>query len=127
MRIRTGVKIEHAAVSVLPSSKRINSVTRMAYQNSLISILALKRQLFTLACEEAKNGRDWRRIFRGRRSVFWPDIQERTELGLTDLTNHELILKEPYTGRPMKVRMIVDHRNRNVREAIVVSLNGRAK
>jgi hypothetical protein len=123
-RIRAGVRIEFAAASVLPASKRINSATRGAYQASLVGILALKRQLFTRACEEAKKGEDWRRVFRGRKSVFWPDIQERAELGLIDYTRHELILTEPYKGRPIKVRMTIDHRNRSVREVAVVLLNG---
>ncbi len=126
-RIRAGVRVEFAAASVLPASKKINSVTRGAYQASLVNVLALKRQLFTRACEEAKRGEDWRRTFRGRRSVFWPDIQERTELGLTDYTRHELILTEPYRGRPIKVKMTIDHRNRSVREAAVVLLNGHAR
>lgn len=126
-RIRAGVRVEFAAASVLPSSKKINSVTRGAYQASLVGVLALKRQLFTRACEEARKGEDWRRVFRGRKSVFWPDIQERMELGLTDYTRHELILTEPYRGRPVKVRMTIDHRNRSVREAAVVLLNGHAK
>jgi len=126
-RIKVGVKVEHAAVSVLPASKRINSVTRGAYQSSLISILTLKRQLFTRAYEEAKKGGDWHRVFMGRRSIFWPDVHERMELGLTDYTRHELILKEPYKGRPIKVRVTIDHRNRSVMEAAVVLLNGHAK
>lgn len=123
-RIRAGVRVELAAASVLPSSKKINSVTRSAYQNSLTSVLTLKRQLFTLACEEARRGGDWRRIFRGRSSIFWPNLEERNELGLSDLTQHEIILTEPYKGRPVKVRMTIDHKNKNVKEAIVVSLNG---
>lgn len=123
-RIRAGVSVELAASSVLPGSKRINSVTRGAYQSSLVSILSLKRQLFTRAYEEAKKGGNWRRVFMGRRSIFWPDIQERTELGLTDYTRHEMILTEPYRGRPVKVRMTIDHRNRSVREAAVVFVNG---
>jgi hypothetical protein len=126
-RIRAGVNLELAAASVLPTSKRINSVTRGAYQSSLVSILALKRQLFTKAYEEAKNGRDWQRVFRGRKAIMWPDFQERTELGLTDYARHELILKEPYKGRPVKVKIMVDHQNRKVKEAAVVLLNGNAK
>ena len=126
-RIRAGVKLELAAASVLPPSKKINSVTRTAYQNSLMSILSLKRQLFTVACEEARRGADWRRIFRGRRTIFWPNVQERTELGLTDYTMHEVTLVEPYRGRPLKVKMTIDHRNKSVKEAIVVNLNGRGK
>jgi hypothetical protein len=127
VRIRAGVQVELAAASVLPASKRINSATRGAYQNSLISILTLKRQLFSRAYEEARKGGDWHRVFMGRRSVFWPDIQERTELGLSDYTKHELILTEPYKGRPVKVKMTIDHRNRSVREATVVLLNGHVK
>ena len=127
MRVRAGVRVELAAASVLPTSKRINSSTRGAYQNSLVNILNLKRQLFSRAYEESKNGGEWRRVFMGRKSIFWPDIQERTELGLGDYTRHELILKEPYKGRPVKVRMTVDHRTRTVKEATVVLLNGHAK
>ena len=123
-RIRAGVNIELAAASVLPASRKINSATRSAYHGSLVSILALKRQLFTRAYEEAKNGRDWHRVFRGRRAIMWPDIQERTELGLTDYTKHELILKEPFKGRPVKIQIMVDHRNRKVREAAVFLVNG---
>jgi hypothetical protein len=125
-RIRAGVKLELAVASVLPASKRINS-TRTAYQNSLISVLTFKRQLFTLAYEESKKSGDWRRVFRGRRRIFWPSIQERTELGLSDYTRHELILIEPYRGRPLKVTMTIDHEKRSVREAVVLALNGRAK
>ena len=126
-RIRAGVKLELAVVSVLPASKRINSTTRTAYQNSLISVLKLKRQLFTLAYEESKKSGDWRRVFRGRRRIFWPSFQERTELGLSDYTRHELILTEPYRGKPLKVTMTFDHEKRSVREAVVLALNGRAK
>lgn len=125
-RLRAGVRVELAAASVMPASKRINSVTRNAYQNSLVSVLNLKRQLFTRACEEARNGGNWRRVFMGRRSVFWPDIQERTELGLSDYTRHELILTEPYRGRPVKVKMTIDHKNRSVREAAVLFVNGKS-
>lgn len=123
-RLRAGIMVEVAAASAMPSSKRINSVTRGAYQNSLVTVLNLKRQLFTKACEEARKGGDWRRFFLGRRSVFWPDIQERTELGLSDYTRHEIILKEPYRGRPIKVKMTIDHKSRSVREAAAVFVNG---
>lgn len=125
MKLRAGVRVELAAASVIPSSKKINSVTRGAYHNSLVSILNLKRQLFTRAYEEAKSGGEWRRVFMGRPSVFWPDIQERTELGLCDYSRHELILREPYKGRPVKVRMTIDHRSKSVREASLVLVNGR--
>lgn len=126
-RIRAGVRLEMAAASVLPATRRINSTTKTAYQNSLVSVLALKRQLFTLACEESKKGGDWRTVFRGRRRIFWPSIQERTDLGLSNYTRHELILSEPYRGRPLKVMMTVDHDKRSVKEAVVFPLNGRVK
>jgi hypothetical protein len=66
-------------------------------------------------------------MFRGRRSIFWPDIQERGELELSDFTRHELVLNEPYRGKPVKLTMTIDHRKKSVREAVAVSLNGRVK
>jgi hypothetical protein len=126
-RVRAGVKIELAAASVLPSTKRINSSSRAVYLNTLISVLILKRDLFTKALEESKRGGDWHKIFRGRRSIFWPDIDEKKELGLTDYTRHEIIVKEPYKGRPVKITMTIDHKSKSVREAVVAPLNGDAK
>lgn len=126
-RVRAGMKLELAAASVLPASKRINSSSRVAYLNSLISILNTKRQLFTLAYQESKKGGDWRRVFRGRRKILWPTIQERTELGLSDYTRHELVIKEPYRGKPLRVSLTIDHHNRSVMEAVALALNGRAK
>jgi hypothetical protein len=123
-RIRAGVRMELAAISVLPASRRINSVTRTAYESSLISILTLKTDLFTRAYQESRDGRDWRRVFRGRKAIFWPSIQERVELGLSDLTRHEISLNELFRGKPLKVRVIIDHNRKRVEEATVVSLNG---
>jgi hypothetical protein len=124
-RVRAGVQIESAAMSVLPSSSRINSTTREVYQNNLIGILRLKRRLFTLAYETRDQG-NWRKIFRGRRSIFWPDANERLQLGLTDYSEHELILEQPRNGRHMKVKVTVDYQKRRVREAVMVPMNGAA-
>ena len=126
-RVRAGVKIELAVASVVPPVKKVNAITRAAYLNSLASLLSLKQQLFTLACEEAKKGNDWRRVFRGRRAIFWPDANERTELGLTDFTRHEITILDPFKKKPMKVRITVDHDNRNVKDAVIVSINGHAR
>ena len=125
-RVRAGVQIESAVMSVLPSSSRINSTTREVYQNNLIGILRLKRHLFTLAYDEARERGNWRRIFRGRRSIFWPDANERLQLGLADYSEHELVLERPRHGRPVKVRVTIDYRNRRVKEAVMVPLNGSA-
>jgi len=126
-RIRAGVKVDLAAASVLPGSKRINSVNRTMYLSNLITILSLKSNLFTLAYQETTRGGDWHRIFRGRRRIFWPSVQERRALGLSDFTSHELVLNEPQRGRPLKVRMVVDHGKRRVREAAIVDLDGHAR
>jgi hypothetical protein len=126
-RVRAGVKTEKAAASVLPASKRINSVTRSAYQSSLISILTLKAQLFTQAFEEQRKGGDWHKVFRGRKSIFWPDESEKGALELTDYTQHEVILAEPHRGRPVKVKMTIDHDKRRVRQAELHPLNGSAR
>jgi hypothetical protein len=126
-RIRAGVRVEPAAASVLPTSKRINSINRTVYLSNLVTVLSLKSRLFTLAYEETRKGGDWHRIFRGRRRIFWPNAQERRALGLSDYTSHELILSEPYRGRPLKLKLMIDHGKRSVREAVVVDLDGHGK
>ncbi len=126
-RIRAGVKVDFAAASVLPTSRRINSINRTVYLSNLITILSLKSHLFTLAYEETRKGGNWHRIFQGRRRILWPNAQERKALGLCDYTSHELILTEPYRGRSLKVRMMIDHGKRSVREAVVFDFDGHAK
>lgn len=126
-RARAGVRVELAVSSVLPSSKRINSINRAAYQSNLITILGLKSSLFTMAYAETAKGGDWRRIFRGRKRIFWPNAEERKALGLSDYSIHELILNEPSRRRPIRLKMMIDHEKRSVMKAAVVDLDGRVR
>jgi hypothetical protein len=45
-------------------------------------------------------------------------VDERLELGLTDYVRHEIMLKEPYRGKPVKVRIIIDHGKKSVKDAV---------
>ena len=125
-QIGAGVKPEHAASFVLPSSKRINSASRAAYRTALVTILTLKSELFAIARAESKRGGDWRRSFRGRRRIFWPSPQERKALGLADYSSHEVRIIEPHRRKPITVRMTVDHSKKSVVEATILDLDGRA-
>jgi hypothetical protein len=126
-RARAGVRLELAAASVLPASKRINSINRAAYESNLITILSLKSNLFTKAYAETVKGGDWHRIFRGRKRIFWPNAEERKALGLSDYSDHELVLNEPTRGRPIKLKMMIDHGKRSVMKAVVMDLDGHVR
>jgi hypothetical protein len=125
-RIKTGVRVDHAVSSVIPSSKRINSINRAVYQTNLIALLNLKSHLFAMALEEVRKGGDWHRIFRGRSRILWPSMLERGELGFGDFTSHEVVLTEPGKRRRLKVRMMIDHSKRSIKEAVLVDFDGKA-
>jgi len=116
-----GVPPEQAAELVLPPGDGpVGSMNRGVYSFALVTVLSRKKLLFGRAVDAVRTGGDWRRVFRGTRTVFWPSSKERDELGFDDVFCHLTNAKEPYEGRDVVIRVRVNHSEKSLESVEVL-------
>jgi hypothetical protein len=116
-----GVPPEQAADVVLPPGDGpVGSMNRGVYRFALVTVLSRKKLLFARAMDAARTGGDWRRAFRGKRTIFWPTLKEREQLGFDDVFSHLTNAKEPYEGRDVVIRVRVNHSEKTLESVEVL-------